>query len=293
MKLWYLGGTLCVTSQLLLTTPLLTASPQNTNSSQSTKNSTTSNESSQTAKEITRLATRLLQHVDQARHALSSNEKQPALNHINQALADRNQLATFAKSKGLPLVVPLYTEFDESSTLGPLMASRKSNQAPNTKNTPNAYTPITVDQASGGFTSIGLDVDKAKARLEAAKSAIDNGNNQAASDSLSAVETDLVMSSEQTSFPLLAARENLGIGESAVKAGHFKEAAAALKEASTDLNTFAGTNPAKHADDAKNLSKTIDSYSQQLSQNHNGAASKIDTWWFEVDNWFDHPAKSL
>jgi hypothetical protein len=50
------------------------------------------------------------------------------------------------------------------------------------------------------------------------------------------------METDEGSLPLLAARENLGIAESAVKDAHPKEAAAALKEASTDLNKFAGGN---------------------------------------------------
>jgi hypothetical protein len=288
MKFSSAAGALYLAYQMTLAAPVLNAAPQNA----STSKSKASSPDTQDAKQMNQLATRLLQHADEARHAISSNQKQAAVNHINQALGDWSQLASLAKSKHLGMTVPLYSEFDESSTLGPLMAARKGNQQSNTKTTPNSYTPVTVEQASGQFTFIGLDLDKAKSRLDAAKTALNNNNTQAASDSLGAVETDLVMESEQTNFPLLAARENLGIAESAVKNGHVKEAAAALKEASTDLNTFAGANPPHHAEDAKTLSKSIESYSQSIGQNRAGAATKIDGWWHEVDNWFERSSSS-
>lgn len=291
MKVSFLAGAMFLACQMTLTTPLLSAMPQktSTNNSNQTKRSGLN---STAAKQMTQLATRLLQHVDEARHAISSNQKQAAINRINQAVTERNQLASLAKSNGLSMVVPLYSEFDETSTLGPLMAARKGNQQSKPKASPNGYTPVTVEQASGEATFVGLDLDKAKTRLEAAKTALNNGNTQAAADSLNAVETDLVMETEQTNFPLLAARENLGIAESAIKNGHTKESAAALKEASTDLSTFASQNPARHADEARSLGKTIDTYSQSLNQNHSGAANKIDGWWREVDSWFEHPAQS-
>ena len=287
-------GAVYVAAQLTMTTPALRAAAQDANTQTSTNKPATSKQptANQSAQRMSQLATRLLQHVDQARHAISSNNKQAALNHINQALADRNQLATLAKSKGTSLVVPLYTEFDETSTLGPMIAARKGKQAPESSNGPKTYAPVTVEQASGEFTFVGLDLDKAKTRLDSAKTALDNANNQAASDSLSAIETDLIMETDEASFPLLAARENLGIAESAVKDAHPKEGAAALKEASTDLNKFADGNPPQHADEARNLSKAIDSYAQNIGPSHTAAAAKIDGWWREVNGWLEQNNKS-
>lgn len=299
MKVSFIGGAAYLALQMALGTPVLGAAAQNTNTQNTKSKSQASNATAQTAKQMSQLATRLLQRVDEARHAISSNLKPAAVKHIDQALADQNQLASLAKSKGLAMIVPLYSEFDETSTLAPLIAAKKgsqqqSNQQPNKSTGANQMTPITVEQASGQFTFVGLDLDKAKRRLEAAKTALNNGNNEAAADALSAVETDLVTETETTSFPLLAARENLGIAETAIKNGHIKEAGAALKEASKDLDTYASGNPAVHADDAKNLSKTVDAYSQTVTQNqnHSGAVSKIDGWWHEVDKWFEQPAHS-
>ncbi len=290
MKVRMAAEALSLAFQMTLVTSVLIAAPQNTS------NSNTSNLDTQTVRQMNQLATRLLQNVDQARQDISNNQKQTADNHINRALAEWNQLSSLAKSKNAGLIVPMYVEFDETSTLGPMIAARKGNQQPNaqqpnTKAAPRSYTPVTVEQASGQVTFLGLDLDKAKTRLDAAKTALNNGNTQASSDSLKGVETDLVMNTEQMSFPLLAARENLGIAESAAKNGHEREAAAALKEASTDLNKYAGTS-SRHADDARNLSKTIDSYSQSIGQNHSGAATKIDGWWHEVNNWFEQPSRT-
>jgi hypothetical protein len=94
------------------------------------------------------------------------------------------------------------------------------------------------------------------------------------------------METDEASFPLLAARENLGVAEAAVKDAHSKEVAAALKEASTDLNKFADGNPPQHAAEARNLSKTIDSYAHNIASSNTAAAVKIDGWWREVNSWF-------
>jgi hypothetical protein len=281
-------GAVYLAAQLIMTAPALQAAAQKKETQASTNKPAASKgtTANQSAQRMSELATRLLQHVDQARHAISSNNKQAALNHINQAWADRNQLATLAKSKGGSLVIPLYTEFDATSTLGPMMAARKGKHAPGSTNGSNTYAPVTVEQASGEFTFVGLDLDKAKTRLDSAKTALNNGNNQAASDSLSAIETDLIMETDEASLPLLAARENLGIAEAASKDAHPKEAAAALKEASTDLDKFAASNPPQHADEARNLSKAIDSYAQNIGSSHTAATAKIDAWWREVDSWF-------
>jgi hypothetical protein len=61
---------------------------------------------------------------------------------------------TLAKSKGTSLVVPLYSEFDEASTLGPMMAARKGKQAPGNTNGAKTYAPVTAIRGLGPYTSV-------------------------------------------------------------------------------------------------------------------------------------------
>ncbi len=283
MKINYLAALLYVTGQMTMITPALNATPQNATSKKSApakRSSTGSNPSEQMSRE----STRMLRHVDLARQAIANKQTQAALQHVNEALADQSRVASLAKAKGLPSVVPLYSEFDESSVLGPLQAKRKAGGKQSGSSSGTA--PIAVEQTSGEYTFIGLDLDKAKQRLDAAKTALDNKNLQAADDSLSGVENDLVMETVSSDLPLLTARENLGLAKRAAEKQHYSEVRTALKDASAALDKYANQSSAKHADQAKDLSKSISSYSQTVIQNHSGAASKIDGWWHEVDTWF-------
>jgi flagellin-specific chaperone FliS len=287
MKSSFVVGAVYLACQMALTPSMLSAAAQNTTTKNSTS-SKTSQANDHSSEQLSRLATRMLQQVDEARQALATKQNQTAVNHINRALGDRQQLASDAKAKGRSMIVPLYSEFDDTSVLGPMLAGRKGG-----KQQPSTSAPITVDEASAQYTFVGLDLDKAKSRLEAAKTALRNNNSQAATDSLTAVGDDLVVETEQADFPLLAARENLGIAEGAVKNGKYQEATAALKEASTDLHKYANGNSAHQAEEARELGKKMDSFSQTITQNHaenHGAAvSKIDGWWHEVDGWFLRP----
>lgn len=286
MKPTFAVGAVYLACQMTLTASPVAAVPQ----SNSATNSTTKNASKSTdhtPEQMSHLATRLLQKVDQARQALSTKQTQTAAGDINQALADRNQLASIAKAKGRPMIVPLYSELDQTSVLRPILTARNGG-----KQQPSTSAPITVNDATAQFTFAGLDLDKAKTRLDAAKTALQNNNSQAAADSLAAIGNDLVVQTVQTDVPLLASRENLGIAKIAVKNNKDKEATAALKEASTALDRYAGESSAHHASDAKSLAKQIDSFAPTLAQNHAGATSKIDGWWHQVDNWLAPPAQS-
>ena len=285
MKFSFVVSALYLGSQLVLPTSLLSAAPQNGTATDS-NSKTMSHSKANSAKQLTHEATLLLQQVEQAKQAVTAKQTQTAVSHINQAMSDRNQLATLSKAKGQSMIVPLYTELDDTSTLGPMLSAKKGKPQPNT----NA--PITVDDAAVQYTFVGLDLDKAKSRLEAAKTALHNNNPQAASDSLAAIGTDLEVETKDADLPLLAARENLGLAQTAVQKRQYKEANAALKEASIDVDKYSNQNSAQHAQEAKDLHGKIDSLSKTIEQDHSGAANTIQNWWHEVDSWFTHEIHS-
>ncbi len=239
-----------------------------------------SNSKATASKQLSLEATHMLHEIQIARQAITANEKQQAIEDIDHAMAQRNRLMTLTKAKGQSMVVPLYTELDDTSVLGPMIAARKGKQQP------NMSSPITVDDATAQYTFVGLDLDKAGRRLEAARTALTNNNNQAASDSLGAIGDDLIVESRDSDLPLLAARENLGLAASAAKHSKYQEASAALKEASTDVNQYASTNSAKHAEEAKVMRTKIDNLSKTITEHHDTAVGTIEGWWQEVDSWF-------
>ncbi len=230
------------------------------------------------------LALRLLDQVEQAKQSLAANQTQTAVQHIDRALAYRDQLAARPHANGGPVIVPLYWEFDDTSVLGRTLAARKDG-----KPQPSKSAPITVDAAGTQYTFVGLDLNKVRSRLDVAKSALSSNNPQAAASSLGRIGDELVVMTVKAEYPLLATRENLGLAEIAIMNGRYTEAAAALKEASTTLDQYASSHSAHRPFEAKSLSKRIASLSQTIAQNHAGAATKIDGWWNEVNGWFTHP----
>jgi flagellin-specific chaperone FliS len=229
-------------------------------------------------------ALEILAQVEQARQAIAANQSQEALHHIHRALAIHSRLMASAQSYGHSLLVPLYWEFDESSVLGPMMAQRKDASAPASK-----HQPVTVQAASTQYTFVALDLRKVERRLVAAQSALQQNQMQQADASLSHIADELVVMKVQGEYPLLAARENLGLAEMAVSSGHYQEAAAALKEASITLDQYASSKSSHRPYEAKSLSKRIAALSGTVEHDHAGAAQQIDKWWNEVSTWFSHP----
>ncbi len=232
------------------------------------------------------IAIRILDQVERARQSLAANQSQAAASHIDQALADRDQLAALPHAYGNAKIVPLYWEFDDTSVLGKALASRKD-----ATQQPSKSAPITVVEAGRQYTFVGLDLNKVRSRLDAAKSALSSNHPQAAAVSLGRIGEELVVMKIQAEYPLLAARENLGLAELAIMNGRYQTAAATLKEASITLDQYAGEHSAHRPFEAKSLSTRIDSLSRTIAQNHTGAARKVDGWWNEVNGWFTHPIR--
>ena len=226
----------------------------------------------------------ILAQVEQARQAIAANQTQQALHHIHRALAIHSHLMATAQSYGHSLLVPLYWEFDESSVLGPMMAQRKDASAPSDK-----HQPVTVQAAGTQYTFVALDLRKVERRLVAAQSALQQNQPQQADASLGHIADELVVMKVQGEYPLLAARENLGLAELAIESGHYREAAAALKEASVTLDQYASSKASHRPYEAKSLSRRIAAMSGTVEQNHAGAAQQVEKWWSEVSTWFSHP----
>ena len=282
-----LVATACVTGSMILITPAAYAS-QDAKTGQSAASSKATGAGHDAEQQLTKDATRLLQQVDLARQAVDSKNKQAALQHINTALSDQSRISALAKAKNIAAIVPLYSEFDEGSVLGPIEAKRKNQKSSGS----SAANSVGVEETTGQFTFVGLDLDKTKQHLEAAKASLNSNNMQAARDSLNAVDNELVMETVTADLPLVTARQNLALAESAARKNEYKETQTALQDACSALDRYAGQASGQHAQEAKQLSQTIHSYAQNVTQNHTGAASKIDGWWHQVDHWFAKSGQS-
>lgn len=262
----------------------LTASAQ-ARAQNSGASSTATTPSQPRSKKSSDLGIRILGQVEKAKQSLAASQTQTAIGHVDRALMFRDRLSSMAQTNVRPVIVPLYWEFDDTAVLGRAMAARKGGRQPSKSG------PVTVDQAGTQYTFIGLDLNKVRSRLDAAKSALSSNHPHAAASSLDRIGNDLVVMTVKAEYPLLAARENLGLAELAIQNGRYNEAGAALKEAATTLDQYASGSAAHRPNEAKSLSKRIDAASRTVAQNHTETASKIDGWWNEVNGWFTHPIK--
>jgi hypothetical protein len=140
----------------------------------------------------------------------------------------------------------------------------------------------------GQITYLAIDLDKTKSRLNAAKIAIRNKNDQAAEDSLAAVGSNLVAVSVSTDLPLLTAREDLALARLALNAKNSQAASTDLHQVSQALTAYASSGP--HAEEAKKLSAEINASTESNTTPSSTSTQNVDSWWERVKDWFAHPS---
>ena len=242
----------------------------------------------------------VLNEVNQARRDVKSQNRQQALHEVNTAL---NTLQNTRNSN--QRYIPLYTEVDEYSVMGPIMASRNGNRinsgtsnnsATNNSRASNSGNangkqgqsangserPVAVQDVAGQFTSVVVDKQMIQTHLQKAKQALQNSDYKAADEALAAAQDSVDVASVASDLPLLRARENLVLAKAAANSGDYQEARSALKSACSALRNYASTNSA-HAQDAKHLESQINNY--QMSSDHSNASSQIQSWWDETAGW--------
>jgi hypothetical protein len=225
---------------------------------------------------MTRLAAQVVSDASAGRQALVNGNTGAARSDIDNALAARDGLAEKARAAGLPMIVPVYEELDDTAVLGSAVKSNANTQP---------KTPATVRANDADLTFLAIDLDKAKAHLDAAKAALADQNKQSAEDSLAAVGSDLVAESVVTDVPLLTAREDLAQAQKELKSGDRAAVAADLQQASKSLVAYTA---APHAGDARMLASEIDAYAGPGAQRPPGLEGKIEGWWSSVTSWFDN-----
>lgn len=255
-------------------------------------------------------AVKTLSLTDQARQAIAQHDQSTAKNDVNQALEKINKIESnpnnSASNSSNANLVPIFAELEQSSFLQPVMTaqhktapadetadnnqqnSNSSNQqvAQNEKSQlPQSDRPEAVTQVDQGFTTISLNVNTAKSDLEKAKSDLAKNDTNSADQDLAGVQQAVTLESAQMTRPLVRARENLGLAESAIQSQNYSEAKATLTAASRALDNYARNNSAQHANDAKQLGQQIKSFSQQINNNHSDASSKVNGWWNQIADW--------
>jgi ABC-type transport system substrate-binding protein len=233
------------------------------------------------ARQTTRQAVDLIEDAHLARQALIDGSASNADKEVDRALAVRETMAKSARAKGAAMIVPLYAELDDTTVLSLAVQSPSPSTVPNVAST--AAPQLTPRSNSSQVTYLAIDLDKAKARLDVAKLAIHNHNDQAAKDSLAGIGSDLIQTTVSTDQPLLTVRQDLIQAQSALKANNYPTASADLQQASASLKKYSGTG---HSADLQRMEADIDASNPADATHGAGLSGKIDGWWSSVTNWF-------
>jgi hypothetical protein len=146
-----------------------------------------------------------------------------------------------------------------------------------------------VHQVAGSYTNVAVDTTVAQNSLAAAKAALEKGDLPTADAALADVQEGVKIEATEANMPLARARENLILARSAVRHNNYTEAKASLEAASKALAAYEQSG-GPHAADAKTLQQQIDSYAQDIQQNHSVAVSKINEWWNTTADWTPYKA---
>jgi flagellin-specific chaperone FliS len=227
-----------------------------------------------TKEDVSVLAGKMLDDTNQARIAVKDKNKASALQHVEQAETELREL----KSRALgATMVPVYQEFVSVTMLQPVIAEQHTRQA-------NAHEPAVVHQVAGDYTDVAVSTTVAQRNLEAAKTALEKGNWSVADRALGDVQDGVTIESVEANMPLAKARENFILARAAAEKGNYTEAQAALKAASNALGVYIKAGRS-HAAAAKSLKQQIDTYDNNLQQNHSGVVAKINDWWNTTSDW--------
>jgi hypothetical protein len=236
-----------------------------------------------------RAAAKMLEHTAQARQSIKNKNRQQAMTHVNQALESAGKIQTTAR------VVPIFTEFEETSVIGPIQAARAETQPateaareaePEQPAAGAAGRGTAVREVEGGFTSIAVDMSEARTHLDAAKTALQSGDMAQADRSLLAVQNSVDMVSVESDMPLVKARQNLALALNQAKQGQMSNAQAPLTEAANALNEYRQLPGAEHSSEAAQLSKDIQNFMSVMDQKSQTQASEqIQQWWNRVADW--------
>jgi len=234
--------------------------------------------SSKTATKVDRsaAAAQMLILTDQARHAIAKGNKPDAIQNVTGAL----DLAADAQGPR----IPIYAEMEQLSIVGPITAEKRRQTGAADRLGPVKSSPD-VQEASE-FTIISVDMEMAKAQLNAAKTALTSGTPQDADKALAMLQNRVDLLTVESHMPLLKARQNLYLAKTMAQQGRLGDAIIPLRTASEALTKYSKNPTARHADDAAKKRQEIDSQIGTLGEDAKAASTKIDIWWNQTVDWF-------
>lgn len=232
------------------------------------------------------MAAGMLQETNQARAAITSNDKESALRHVNQALSLISDIEAQAGSQAKPLKVTVSKELATESTYVPVKRKKSDVMSAN-----RLKKTTSISQVSGEMTRSLVDVTAAREHLEGAKAALENGNLRTADTDLAAVQKSVVNESVQGDMPLLRVKENLMLAKARIQESKPKAAAMPLRAAARALADYRVQAPAANSAEAEVMRQEMESLAENIKRGHAVALDRIAAWSEKIDAWVTQATK--
>lgn len=244
-------------------------------------------------------ATDMLDAVRRARTAVAHQDGFDARTHIAHALTNIDQVHRSAARAGVPApdVVPIYAELEQYSVLGPIAMERSGGEA-GTYQTPqglvrsrteqdgeNANQQTSIQDVVSYFTAAGVSLNAARGHLEAARSAVAEGDFTTADQTLAAIEDGVMLTTVITDLPLQEARQNLLLArERSMMDDDPAGTKAALMAASEALTKYEA-GETEYREDSSGLRAEIDEFAESIGDGFSEAGDQIEQWWETTTDW--------
>jgi hypothetical protein len=255
--------------------------------------------SAEESRAVSLSAAQILKHVNQARTAIGKKDLKAASQNVEQGLTlvkiinetvpplkvetkiKAGELTYVDKEDARPVIVPVYEELQRVAIMAPVEAAKKAAQK---EAAAAAGVPVAVD-VELVHTRTDLNVELARAGLQAAKDALQKEDAKAADGALATVQTGVIFGYTKVDLPLEKVRENLMVAKTLVDSGKAKEARAALEVAGDALEDYEKTAGRNRAKEAKELRAEMLKLGMDIEANSKGASEKILDWWDRVRKW--------
>jgi len=216
-------------------------------------------------------AAHVLAAAETARAAIANRDSASAKTHVSAAIGALDRIAA-------EQLVPIYTEVTEESFIGGVQFAKANKPMVAGQN------PVAVKAVADGYTRILLDTSVARKQLEAARSAIGRGDLTAADASLKILQQSVLLESSATRMPLVKARQNLTLASAAAARSNWQQVQAQLQASARALGDYAKVAPATDLADVHVLQQQISTYARNVANQHNDAASRVNSWWVQAAN---------
>ena len=265
--------------------------------------------SAQESQAMSLAAGRILLHADDARIAITEEDKKTALKEIKQGLIlvklIQNTIPKYKVTTTIKAGDATYTDEEEVSrrfvqvfneqyiqdVIAPVVQAKTNNlKHPGPK---GGDLPAIEDYSIWSQSTMKLNIALADDALALAKEELKKGHFDNADTALALLQTEgVVFEYSAVELPLTEAADDLKLAQLEISEGKTNQAQATLKRASEHLKKYEVISGESRAKEVRKLNEEIDRLSQSLAKgDHSESALKkagkeIASYWDRVVNWF-------